>query len=83
MATLVIQGINTQIVAEYERASEEERLQVNKVIEDIFALWAHRQSVVLKEENLWREMEDFIRHVPTFPLNWQQNKLTREEMNER
>ncbi|MDY0091785.1 MAG: hypothetical protein RBT80_03705 [Candidatus Vecturithrix sp.] len=69
MATSVIQGINTQIVAEYERASEEERLQVNKAIEDIFALWAHRQMVVLKKENLWRKMEDFIRHAPTFQLD--------------
>jgi hypothetical protein len=44
-------------------------VQVNKAIEDIFALWAHRQMVVLKKENLWRKMEDFIRHAPTFQLD--------------
>jgi hypothetical protein len=83
MATLVIQGMKKQIVTEYERASEEEKLQVNKVIEEIVDLWARRQPASLQQEHTRRDLEAFIRDVPTFPLDWRRHKLTREEMNAR
>ncbi len=67
MPTLVIQGMKEQIVTKYERASEEEKLQVNEVIEDIIDLWARRQPATLQKERVRQDMEAFIRDLPTFP----------------
>ncbi len=83
MATLLVKDLNEQIVSDYEIASEEEKLQVNKVIEDSLSLWSHRRIEMFTENGTWQEMADFIENHPTFALDWEQNKLSREEMNER
>ena len=83
MATLLLKDLNDQVVSEYEIASEEEKLQVNKVIEDVLCLWSHRRTEVSSENRLWQEMADFIENHQTFALDWEHNKLSREEMNVR
>ena len=83
MATLLVKNLNDQAVHDYEIASDEERLQVNKVIEDILSLWSHRRTEISTEKGLWQEMADFIENHQTFALDWERNKLSREEMNER
>ena len=83
MATLVINDLNDQMVSDYEKASEDERQQVNKVIEDILRLWTQRRSDISQDEKLWQEVLEFGMNHETFPLDWAHNKLTREEMNER
>jgi hypothetical protein len=83
MATLLLKNLNEQLVTEYERASENEKLQVNKVIEDILGLWTKRRSEISHDDLIWQEMFEFIKYPQTFPLDWSHNKLSREEMNER
>lgn len=82
MATLVIDGVNKDITATYEAASEEEKQQIKQVIEDIFRLLTWRQSVVSAADHLRRKAIAFARNHRTFPLDWSHNKLTREELNE-
>ena len=60
MATLLLKDLNDQVVSEHEIASEEEKLQVNKVIENILSLWSHRRFETSTENGLWQEMANFI-----------------------
>ena len=83
MAALVLEGVSDQIVTAYSHASYEAKQQLNKVLEDVLQLWTSRSSEEANEENLRQEMLEFITHLPTFPLDWQQHKMTREEMNAR
>ena len=83
MATLLLKEFDEQLVSKYETASEDEKSQVNKVIEDILYLWTRQHSERSQDNPLWREMDEYIEHPHTFPLNWPHNKLSREEMNER
>ncbi len=83
MATLLVKDVNDQAVSEYEIASEEEKLQVKKVIEDMLGLWSHRRPTTIINTALWQEMADFIATPQTFALDWEHNRLSREEMNER
>lgn len=83
MATLLIDGVNEQITATYEAASEVEKQQIKQVIEDIFRLLTWRQNVVSGTDELRRKAIAFARNHSTFPLDWSHNKLTREELNER
>ena len=61
MATLLVKGLNEQAVHDYEIASEEEKFQVNKVIEDILRLWSHRRTEISTEKGLWQEMNELTR----------------------
>jgi ribosomal protein L23 len=83
MATLMIDGVNEQITARYETASDAEKQQIKQVIEDIFRLLSWRQNVVSEHEDLRRKAIAFARQHRTFPLDWSHNKLSREELNER
>jgi hypothetical protein len=90
MATLLIHDVNDRAVSEYDIASEEEKRQVKKVIEDVLFLWSHRrtksasrQTEIGFENVLWQEMADFLTTPQTFSLDWEHHKLSREEMNER
>lgn len=83
MATLVLRDLNQQIVSDYEIASAEEKSQLHKVIADILELWAHRHPLPSRDETLWQDMLEFMTNPQTFPLDWQHNKLNREEMNAR
>ena len=42
-----------------------------------------RQRRQTREEVLQRQAAEYFSNPPTFPLNWADNKLSREEMNER
>jgi hypothetical protein len=42
-----------------------------------------RQRRQPREEVLRRQAAEYFSNPPTFPLNWAENKLSREEMNER
>ncbi|WP_417912581.1 hypothetical protein [Candidatus Electronema sp. TJ] len=42
-----------------------------------------RQRRQTREETLQRQAAEYFSNPPTFPLNWAQNKLSRDEMNER
>ena len=83
MAALVVEGVNDQLVTMYAQASQEAKQQFNKVLEDVLELWTARSSEEANEEKLQQEMLEFITHLPTFPLDWEHHKMTREEMNER
>lgn len=83
MATLLVKDLDDQVVHDYEIASVEEKLQVNKVIEDILSLWSRRHTEISSENGLWQEMADFLENHQTFALDWEHNKLSQEEMNER
>ncbi|MCP4401496.1 MAG: hypothetical protein GY801_29890 [bacterium] len=83
MATLLLKKLNEQLVSKYETASEDEKSQVNKVIEDILCLWTQQRSESSHDDPLWHEMYECIKHPQTFALDWTHMKLSREEMNER
>lgn len=83
MATLLIDGVNEQIPAMYEVASEIEKQQLKQVIEDIFRLLTWRRNEVSAADQLRQKAIAFARNHRTFPLDWSHNKLTREELNER
>lgn len=42
-----------------------------------------RQRRQTREEALQRQAAEYFSNPPTFPLNWADNKLSRDEMNER
>jgi hypothetical protein len=83
MATLCINGVHEHMVSTYEAASEEEKQQVKKVFEEILCLWASQGIEARERERLRQKAIDFAMHHKTFPLNWKQHRLTREELNER
>jgi len=89
MGVLHIKNIDEAVVSQYDHASTEEK----GLIKQILGYWINRDSTNLEkliekqksEENdlLKREALEYADKHPVFPLNWSQNKLTREEMNER
>jgi hypothetical protein len=42
-----------------------------------------RQRRQTREKALHQQLAEYFSNPPTFPLNWADNKLSREEMNER
>lgn len=42
-----------------------------------------RQRRQTRKEVLQRQAAEYFSNPPTFPLNWTENKLSRDEMNER
>ena len=83
MATLALEGVNERIVSAYAHASQETKQQLNKVIEDVLQMWTQHLSEEAHEEKCWQDFQEFLLSMPTFPLNWQRQKMTREEMNTR
>ena len=83
MATLLVKDLDKQLISDYEIASEDEKFQVKKEIEDVLSLWSHRRTETFTENTVWQEMAEFITTPQTFALDWEHNKLSREEMNGR
>lgn len=89
MGTLHINDVDEQIVRKYNRATQDEQEEARAVV----SYWIKGESQNVKQllekhqknqkDRLKREALKYAENHPVFPLNWSQNKLTREEMNER
>ena len=89
MSVLCIKNISGSIVKRYDSATSEEKYVAGQLLACWFSGDSPRLEQLIKErkqekaEELKREALEYADDHPVFPLNWSQNKATREEMNER
>ncbi len=89
MGTLSINNVDEQIVWKYNNATQDEQRKTREVVScwikgeprNLKHFIENNQEV--KKDSLRREALEYAEKHPVFPLCWSENKLTREEMNER
>jgi len=89
MGTLHIHNVDDTAVMRYNSAATDEKEKMRQIL----SFWIDGNSEAIEEliekrrqaeqEKVRREALAYADDHPVFPLNWSQNRLTREEMNER
>jgi hypothetical protein len=89
MSELCIRNIDRSTVERYNSATEEEQQAAGQLLSCWFSGDAVRLEQLLarrrqqQADDLLREALEYADRHPVFALHWAQNRMTREEMNER
>ncbi|MGX9726636.1 MAG: hypothetical protein ACTFAK_04745 [Candidatus Electronema sp. VV] len=89
MGVLHIENMDKAAVRRYHSATLEEKHALRQFLsywfsgDEVGLEQLLRQRKQGKEELLKREALEYADRRPVFPLNWSQNKSSRDEMNER
>ncbi len=89
MSSLRIEHIDPLAARQYNNATAAEKQAAAQLLnswltDDAASLeLLIRQRRQTRKEVLQRQAAEYFSNPPTFPLNWAENKLSRDEMNER
>ncbi len=89
MSSLRIEHIDPLAAQRYRHATAAEKQTAAQLLNSWLTDDAASLELLLRQrrqtraEEMRRQVEEYFSNPTTFPLNWTQNKLSREEMNER